>query len=73
MSKITKSAAILTIKDASDMTDEGRKSIATWLRQQAKDLLKYGDDYNGTMRARYLYEDDAETYEREVSYKGEVL
>jgi len=63
----TKAAAILTIRDAANMSEKGRKDIVDWIRQQAKDLIKYGDDYSGTMRARYLYEDDgSETYEREV-------
>jgi len=50
------SAAILTIKDAGMLTPTGRKDIANWLRKQAKDLEKLGDQYSGTMRARYLYE-----------------
>ena len=49
------SAAILTIKDADKMAPEGRKEIANWLRQQAKDLIKYGKNYNKKMIARYLY------------------
>ena len=65
--KKIKAAAILTIRDAADMTPEGRKDIAAWLKQQAKDLVKYGDDYSGELRARYLYESD--TYEREANRK----
>jgi len=51
----TKSAAILTIKDASLMTPTGRKAIAEWLRSHAKFLIKHGKDYSGTFRGRYLY------------------
>lgn len=51
-----KSAAVLTIKEASKMTKKGRKDIATWLRRQADLLLKHGDQYiDGAFRARYLY------------------
>lgn len=32
------SAAILTIKDVNNMTKEGRRDIAEWLRRQADDL-----------------------------------
>jgi len=52
-----KSAAVLTIKDASKMNKIGRMRIANWIRKQAKDLEKTGDQYSGTMRARYLYEE----------------
>lgn len=53
--KKEESAAILTIKDASKMSDKGRKAIAEWLRQNAKYLIKYGKEYNGSFRARYIY------------------
>lgn len=49
------SAAILTIKEPAEMTPKGRKAIAEWLRQQAKDLIKYGDNYAKRFTARYLY------------------
>lgn len=51
-----KSAAIVTIFSAPAMTDEGRRAVAEWLREQAKGLIKYGKDYT-TKRftARYIY------------------
>ena len=51
------SAAILTIKKPGEMTEKGRKDIANWLRNQARNLLRYGKKYNdtGDFRARYLY------------------
>jgi hypothetical protein len=52
-----KSAAVLTIKDAGNMTPEGRKEVADWLRQCAKTLVKHGKDYAPRFRARYLYRD----------------
>jgi hypothetical protein len=52
-----KSAAVITIKDVGSMTDQGRKDIAAWLRHQAKMLLKHGDEYSDSFRARYLYLD----------------
>jgi len=51
-----KSAAVLTLVDPGDMSLKGRKAIAEWLRQQAKDLVRIGDQYGKTLRARYLYE-----------------
>jgi chromosomal replication initiation ATPase DnaA len=56
MKKRYESAAILTIKDAANMTPKGRRQVADWLRRQAKDLLSLGDQYDKTLRARYLYE-----------------
>lgn len=53
-----KSAAVLTIKDADQMTDKGRREIATWLRKQANSLVQHGENYADRFRARYLYEDD---------------
>ena len=55
--KQIKSAAILTIKDASKMTSKGRCEIAEWLIKQSKDLMEYGDEYADTCRMRYLYAD----------------
>lgn len=55
--KKEQSAAILTINKPGAMNDKGRKEIAEWLRQNAKNLLKYGKDYNdkGRFIARYIY------------------
>lgn len=53
--KQEKTAAIVTIKDASAMSPEGKKEIAEWLRRQAKQLLKEGHNYSGRFTARYLY------------------
>jgi hypothetical protein len=49
------SAAILTIKEANNMTKKGKKQIANWLRQQADNLEKDGHLYAENFRARYLY------------------
>ena len=48
-------AAILTIWEASNMSDKGKKAIAEWLRQQAKNLLKDGKNYSKRFTARYMY------------------
>lgn len=50
-----KSAAILTIKDAPNMTRKGRKSVANWLRDHAKWLEEDGDKYSNRFIGRYLY------------------
>lgn len=52
-----KSAAILTIKDAANMTKKGKKNIADWLRKQAKALIKDGHLYHKKIVIRYLYSD----------------
>ena len=51
----TKSASILTIFDAPNMTVKGRKAIAAWLRRQAGFLEKHGSELGPRFRARYLY------------------
>lgn len=50
-------AAVLTLAEPGNMSPQGRKDIADWLRQQAAHLIKHGDNYtqNGKFRARYLY------------------
>ena len=52
-----KSAAVITIRDANKMTDKGRKAIAEWLRNNAKNLFKYRKAYSGRFTARYIYLD----------------
>lgn len=56
-----KTAAVLTIKNAADMSPKGRREIADWLREQAKTLEAEGVQYSSRFRARYLYRsgDDA--------------
>jgi hypothetical protein len=54
---VMKSAATLTIRRAADMSPQGRKDIATWLRKQASDLLKYADNYSAEVRANYWFEE----------------
>jgi len=53
----SKSAAILTIFDASNMTSKGVDSIVAWLRKQASQLKtkKYREQYAKRCTARYLY------------------
>ena len=50
-----KSAAIVTIKNAQKMSARGRKSIANWLRQQARFLESNGDELASRFTARYIY------------------
>lgn len=56
-----KAAAILTIKDAGDMTKKGRRDIANWIKKQANDLEILGDQYSSTLRARYFFEERKES------------
>ena len=49
------SAAVVTIHDAQNMSIEGRKRIAAWLRQRAKCLTKNADLYSKRFTSRYLY------------------
>jgi len=50
-----KSAAIVTILKAPQMTKRGRKRIAEWLRRQAQFLEQNGDELSSRFTARYLY------------------
>jgi hypothetical protein len=52
-----KPPAMLTIRRAGDMTPEGRKAIANWLRMHANDLLKEGSNYAPVFRGRYMVGD----------------
>jgi hypothetical protein len=48
-----RSVATLTLHGAGEWTLRGRRDIATWLRRQADELLKEGDNYAGRFTARY--------------------
>ena len=50
-----KSAAILTIHRAPEMSKRGRKAIADWLRRQADFLEHNADELSKRFTARYLY------------------
>jgi hypothetical protein len=50
-----KRAAVLTIRDADKLSKRGRKDIAAWLRNHARWLEKYGDQYGKELRAGYNY------------------
>jgi hypothetical protein len=51
-----KMAAEVHISFAGDMSAEGRKDIADWLRDQADRLERDGTQYDPCYVARYLYE-----------------
>ena len=53
--KATKSAAILTIHHAADMTPAGRKAVIAWLRRQATWLQRHHHQLGPRFTARYLY------------------
>ena len=50
-----KSAEVLTINRAEDMTPSGRKAIAKWLDKQKEFLLKHSKELSKRYTARYLY------------------
>lgn len=52
------SAAIVTIKDAPNMTKRGRRKIALWLRRQAMFLEQHSDKLSRRFTARYLYKEE---------------
>lgn len=53
--KVNKAVAITTLRAPGKMSPELRKSIAEWMRAQAKDLVKQGDKYTtGRFTARYF-------------------
>lgn len=49
------SAAVLTIKDAPDISDEGVKRICAWLDKQKKTLRLERNNLSKRFTARYLY------------------
>jgi hypothetical protein len=53
----TKTAATLTVKAPGEMTEQGRRDIATWLRRQATHLVRSGRWYSkrGRFTARFGY------------------
>lgn len=51
-----KAAATLTIHGIPDMTENGRREVAAWLRKRATELVKHPETFAKTFRARYLYE-----------------
>lgn len=53
--KLEKSAAILTIHRAPDMSPEGRRDIASWLRRQAGFLERSAKQMASRYTARYIY------------------
>jgi len=57
LSKKTKNAAIVTVFDAAKMTTAGRKTIAAWLRKQAKWVEQNANQLSSRYRATYTYED----------------
>lgn len=48
-------AAIITIKDAPNMTKRGAKNIANWMRRQASFLERHAANLSHRFTARYLY------------------
>lgn len=51
----TKFVAIITIKDASRMSEHGRERIAAWLERQASFLRRSGSNLSKHFTARYVY------------------
>jgi hypothetical protein len=51
----TKSAAIITVRDAHIMTPKGRKEIAAWMRKSADTLVKHGKEFGPRFTYRYQY------------------
>jgi hypothetical protein len=51
----TKSAAILTIHNAADMTPKGRKQIIAWLKNQIANVEQYHSQMSKRFTARYIY------------------
>lgn len=49
--------AVLYIRNAADMTEEGKVAIAAWLHERAEDLLANGHNYSFLFTGRYNPED----------------
>jgi len=54
---VSKIAAKVIIHRPDLMSIDGRKRIAKWLKNTAKDLVKFGDRYAKTFTANYYYKD----------------
>ena len=56
----SKSAAVLTLHDAENYSEQGVKEIAAWLRRQAKYVTQkeFRDNVAKRYTARYLYKDE---------------
>lgn len=52
-----KSAAIVTIHRAANMTPRGRRLVANWLRNTAKLLEDHGKEFSTRFTGRYLYKE----------------
>lgn len=50
-----RSAAIITIRHASQMTKRGKKQVADWMRKQAEFLEQDGNQFAARFTARYMY------------------
>ncbi|QIG66914.1 hypothetical protein EVB41_083 [Rhizobium phage RHph_TM3_14A] len=46
--------ARFSVDQAGEMTEQGRKEIADWLRQQAEALEEEGHNYSTNFVARYI-------------------
>jgi len=49
--------AVLYVRNAADMTEEGKVAVADWLRAQAERLLSDGHNYSFLYTGRYNPED----------------
>ncbi|HVQ52140.1 MAG TPA: hypothetical protein VMS92_19015 [Mycobacterium sp.] len=49
--------AVLYIRNAADMTEEGKVAVADWLRTQAESLLSDGHNYSFLFTGRFNPED----------------
>jgi anthranilate phosphoribosyltransferase len=49
--------AVLYIRNAADMTEEGKVAVASWLRTRAEDLLANGHNYSFLFTGRFNPED----------------
>jgi hypothetical protein len=54
---VEKTAAVVTIHRAGEMSPRGRRRIAAWLRRQAGFLEKYPNELSSRYTARYIYLD----------------
>ena len=49
-----KSAAVITVRDASKMTKRGKKQVAAWMRKHADMLEVEGHNYSRRFTGRYI-------------------
>ena len=50
----TRTVAVVTVREAANMTPKGRRAVAKWLREKADDVELHGKNLSKRFTARYV-------------------